>query len=274
MSKIVAVMCVVLLLLVSSTAYAAGRIVKTDKAPAAIGPYSQAVWAGNILYLSGQIGLVPETNKMIEGGTLKEAEQIFKNVAAVLESQGMGFKDIVKATVFALDIKEFPDVNKLYATFFPENPPARSFVQAVALPAGAAIEIEFIAYKDTKRTVTTDKAPAAIGPYSQAVWAGNMLFLSGQIGLVPETNKMIEGGTLKEAEQIFKNVAAILESQGMSFKDIVKATVFGMDIKEFPEVNKLYATFFPENPPARSFVQAAALPAGALIEIEFIAYRE
>jgi 2-iminobutanoate/2-iminopropanoate deaminase len=121
--------------------------------------------------------------------------------------------------------------------------------------------------------VSTDKAPAAIGPYSQAVWAGDALFLSGQIGLDPATGKLVSGGTLAQAEQIFKNIGAILDSQKLGFKDAVKVTVFGLDIKEFPEVNKLYATFFPSNPPARSFVQVSALPAGAAIEIEVVAYR-
>ena len=146
--KITAILCVMFLLMNCGTAFAVGKIVNTDKAPKAIGPYSQAVWAGNLLFLSGQIGLVPETGSMIEGGTLAQAEQIFKNISAILESQELGFQDIVKVTVFGMDIKEFPEVNKLYATFFPENPPARSFVQASALPAGAAIEIEVIAYKD------------------------------------------------------------------------------------------------------------------------------
>ena len=148
MRRIAVILCVAFILLAGSTAFAAGKVVSTEKAPKAIGPYSQAVWAGNLLFLSGQIGLVPETGKMIEGGTLVEAEQIFKNIGAILESQGLGFKDIVKVTVFGMDIKEFPEVNKLYATFFPENPPARSFVQAAALPAGANIEIEVVAYKE------------------------------------------------------------------------------------------------------------------------------
>ncbi len=136
------------ILLAGTAAFAQGKTVSTEKAPKAIGPYSQAVWAGDLLFLSGQIGLVPETGKMIEGGTLAQAEQIFRNIEAILESQGLGFKDVVKVTVFGTDIKEFPEVNKLYATFFPENPPARSFVQAGALPAGASIEIEVVAYKD------------------------------------------------------------------------------------------------------------------------------
>jgi 2-iminobutanoate/2-iminopropanoate deaminase len=132
----------------AALAGAEGKIVSTDKAPAAIGPYSQAVWAGNLLFLSGQVGINPATGKLAEGGTLPQAEQIFKNIKAVLESQGLDFKDLVKVTVFGLDIKEFAEVNKLYATFFPSNPPARSFVQVVALPAGAAIEIEVVAYKN------------------------------------------------------------------------------------------------------------------------------
>ncbi|MDR3231199.1 MAG: Rid family detoxifying hydrolase, partial [Synergistaceae bacterium] len=136
------------ILLLTSMAWAQGKPVSTEKAPKAIGPYSQAVWAGNLLFLSGQIGLVPETGKMIEGDTLAQAGQIFKNIEAILVSQELGFRDIVKVTVFGMDIKEFPEVNKLYATFFPENPPARSFVQAAALPAGAAIEIEVVAYKE------------------------------------------------------------------------------------------------------------------------------
>jgi 2-iminobutanoate/2-iminopropanoate deaminase len=132
----------------AALAGAEGKIVSTDKAPAAIGPYSQAVWAGNLLFLSGQVGINPATGKLVEGGTLAQAEQIFKNIKAVLESQGLDFKDVVKVSVFGMDIKEFAEVNKLYATFFPTNPPARSFVQIMALPAGASIEIEVVAYKD------------------------------------------------------------------------------------------------------------------------------
>jgi 2-iminobutanoate/2-iminopropanoate deaminase len=122
-----------------------------------------------------------------------------------------------------------------------------------------------------KKTVATEKAPKAIGPYSQAVWANDFLCLSGQIGLDPATGKLVEGGTLAQAEQVFKNIRGILESQGLTFDHVVKVTVFAVDIKEFPDVNKRYAEIFPSDPPARSFVQAGALPAGASIEIEVVA---
>ncbi len=147
MKRVTMLAAVALVATLPSLALAEGIPVSTDKAPAAIGPYSQAVWADKTLYLSGQLGLVPATGKLAEGGTLKQAEQIFKNIKAILESQGLDFKDIVKITVYGMDIKEFPEVNKLYATFFPKNPPARAFVQVSALPAGGAIELDVIAYK-------------------------------------------------------------------------------------------------------------------------------
>jgi 2-iminobutanoate/2-iminopropanoate deaminase len=148
MKAVLFLFAVVLLTAGAGSAVAEGIPVSTDKAPAAIGPYSQAVWADNLLFLSGQIGLDPSTGKLAPGGTLAQAQQIFHNISAILESQKLGFKDVVKVTVFGLDIKEFPEVNKLYATFFPSNPPARSFVQVSALPAGAAIEIEVVAYRN------------------------------------------------------------------------------------------------------------------------------
>jgi 2-iminobutanoate/2-iminopropanoate deaminase len=147
MKKLCMLLTGVFMLALASLALAGGVPVSTDKAPAAIGPYSQAVWAGETLFLSGQIGLDPATGKLVSGGTLAQAKQVFANIGAILESQNLGFKDAVKVTVFGLDIKEFPEVNKLYATYFPNNPPARSFVQVSALPAGAAIEIEVVAYR-------------------------------------------------------------------------------------------------------------------------------
>ncbi|MDR2160936.1 MAG: Rid family detoxifying hydrolase [Desulfovibrio sp.] len=146
------------LIYLAGPALAGGVPVSTDKAPAAIGPYSQAVWAGNVLFLSGQIGLDPSSGKLVSGGTLAQAEQVFKNISAILESQKLGLQDVVKVTVFGTDIKEFPEVNKLYATFFPKNPPARSFVQAGALPAGATIEIEVVAYRDKRRVSKSKKS--------------------------------------------------------------------------------------------------------------------
>ncbi|KUK56741.1 MAG: Endoribonuclease L-PSP [Synergistales bacterium 53_16] len=124
-----------------------------------------------------------------------------------------------------------------------------------------------------KKTVKTDKAPAAIGPYSQAVWAGDFLFVSGQICLDPETGELVGTDAATQADQVLKNVGAILESQQLSFQDVVKATVFAKNMEDFAAVNEVYGRFFTSDFPARAFVEVARLPKDVLVEIEVIAYR-
>lgn len=119
--------------------------------------------------------------------------------------------------------------------------------------------------------INTEKAPKAVGPYVQANKVGNLIFCSGQLGINPETSKMVEGGVLEETKQIFKNIEAVLEEAGSSMNHIVKALVLLKDINDFAEVNKIYAEQFNDVLPARSAFQVAALPLGGNIEIEVIA---
>ncbi|UCD47805.1 MAG: RidA family protein [Deltaproteobacteria bacterium] len=122
-----------------------------------------------------------------------------------------------------------------------------------------------------RQTVRTENAPAAIGPYSQAVVSGGFLFCSGQIPLDPATGKMIEGGIEEQTERVLRNLAAVLESGGGSLRSVVKTTVYLADLSDFPAMNEMYGRFFPESPPARATVQVAKLPAGALVEIDAVA---
>ena len=120
--------------------------------------------------------------------------------------------------------------------------------------------------------ITSPKAPAALGPYSHAVLNGSTLYTSGQIGLVPETG-VLAGDTIEsQAEQVFQNLEAVLAAAGMTFQNVVKTTVFLTDLNDFSAMNTIYATKFPENPPARSCVQVAKLPAGAKMEMESVSY--
>lgn len=119
--------------------------------------------------------------------------------------------------------------------------------------------------------LSTDRAPAAVGPYSQAVKSGRLLFCSGQIGLVPGSGALADGGVSAQTEQALKNLAAVLKAAGLGLHDVVKTTVFVADIKEFAAVNDVYAKHFGSHKPARSTVQATALPLGALVEIDAIA---
>lgn len=125
-----------------------------------------------------------------------------------------------------------------------------------------------------RETVKTEKAPAAIGPYSQGIRSGGFLFCSGQIPLDPATGKMVEGGIKVQTDRVLKNLEAVLTSGGASLRSVVKTTVYLVDLADFPAMNGVYGTFFPENPPARATVQVAKLPAGALVEIDGIASLE
>ncbi len=123
----------------------------------------------------------------------------------------------------------------------------------------------------TRAVVKTEAAPAAVGPYSQAIRAGNLVFTAGQLGLDPKTGKLVEGGVEAQTRQALTNLAAVLEAAGTSLAQVVKTTVFLQDIQDFKAMNGVYAQFFTADPPARSAVQVAALPLGGLVEIEAVA---
>lgn len=123
----------------------ANGIVSTEKAPKAIGPYSQAVIAGDLVFTSGQVALDPASQQMIGGDIRAQTERVMENLAAVLEAAGTGFESVVKTTIFVVDLADFATVNEIYGRRFPKSPPARSTVQVAGLPKGARVEIEMIA---------------------------------------------------------------------------------------------------------------------------------
>ena len=124
-----------------------------------------------------------------------------------------------------------------------------------------------------KKTIATSQAPAAIGPYSQAISAGNLVFISGQLPIDPATGKMVEGDAGARTHRIITNLKAVAEAAGASLDNIVKTTIFLTDLGDFQAVNQAYAEHFGSEPPARSTVQVAALPLGSNIEIEAILSR-
>jgi 2-iminobutanoate/2-iminopropanoate deaminase len=126
-------------------------------------------------------------------------------------------------------------------------------------------------WQKVREAVSTPKAPAAIGPYSQAIRAGNMLFLSGQIPLDPASGTLVAGGIEAQTRQVFTNIGAILQAAGASFDAVVSATVYVADMNDFAKVNEIYATYFASPAPARATVQVARLPKDALVEIQVIA---
>jgi len=125
-----------------------------------------------------------------------------------------------------------------------------------------------------KQIIATDNAPAAVGAYSQGIIANGFVFTAGQVPLVPETKQMVEGGIKEQTRQSLENVKGVLEAAGTSMANVVKTTVFLADINDFADFNAVYSEYFPDNPPARSAIQAGALPLGAMIEIEAVALLE
>ena len=121
------------------------RVISTKQAPAAIGPYSQAIQVGNLVYTSGQIPIDPATGAFVEGGIKEQTRQSLSNVRAILEEAGLTMANVVKTTVFMADMNDFADMNAVYAEFFAEPYPARSAVAAKSLPKGALVEIEVVA---------------------------------------------------------------------------------------------------------------------------------
>lgn len=124
----------------------------------------------------------------------------------------------------------------------------------------------------TRQAISTTGAPAAIGPYSQAIAAGDLVFCSGQLGIDPATGELVEG-VEAQAERALRNLTAVLDAAGATWGDVVKTTIFLADVGDFAAVNAIYATFMPDPPPARSTFAVGALPKGGRIEIEAIARR-
>jgi 2-iminobutanoate/2-iminopropanoate deaminase len=123
-----------------------------------------------------------------------------------------------------------------------------------------------------REPVTTTAAPAAIGPYSQAIKAGDFLFASGQIPLDPATGALVSGGIAEQTHRVLKNLAGVLEAAGIGFDKVVKTNVYLSDMADFAAVNEIYATYFPQPAPARATIQAARLPRDVKVEIDLVAY--
>jgi len=124
-----------------------------------------------------------------------------------------------------------------------------------------------------KKIISTDKAPQAIGPYSQAVEVNGTLYISGQIPLDPQTMKVVEGGIKEQTDRVMKNIGAILDAAGFSFADVVKSTCLLSDMGNFKAMNEIYGKYYPENPPARAAFAVKELPLGVMVEIETVAVK-
>mgnify|MGYP000489434494 CR=1 FL=1 len=261
-----------------------GDIVKnsrnTENAPK--GLFSQTVAFSHYNNISAQLPIDPETCELVSGGVKAQATQCLTNIKAILESIDHVMDDVVKTTIFLKDISHVDAVNEVCANFFPNYVPARTTVNASALPLDALVQIDTVVShgdgtppqlaEDTRLLVieanSTENAPKA--PYSHTVAFSHYNHISGQLPLDPKTNKIVAGGIKEQAEQCLKNIKSIVESVDHVMDDTVKVNIQLKNISDIDAVNEVYTTVFKSDLPARTIVGVSAIPMDALIQVDAV----
>ncbi|MDE1242291.1 RidA family protein [Vibrio aestuarianus] len=252
----------------------------TDNAPQ--GLYSQTVAFSHYNNLSSQLPIDPTTGVLVAGGAKEQAKQCLNNIKAILESIDHVMGDIVKTTIFLKNISDIEVVNEVCAEYFPNYVPARTVVNAAALPMDALVQIDTAVShgdgtppqlpEDTRLLVieanNTENAPQA--PYSHTVAFSHYNHVSGQLPVVPQTSEIVAGDVKAQAEQCLKNIKAIIESVDHVMDDIVKVNIQLKHIEDIDAVNEVYTTFFKGELPARTVVGVSAIPMDALVQIDAV----
>lgn len=243
----------------------------------AAGPYTPGVMAGRTLYLAGQVDRNPATGEYPEG-IEAQTSQAMENVGAILTAAGLTYSNLVSCHVQLVDMDDYQAMNGVYGSFFEEGRyPARTTLQMPGLVGEASIEVSCIAYADMASIEIVrpdpEKIPAAMGPYSPAVLAGDTLYLSGQGGRNPQTGEM-PTDVVAEAEQTLENIGHMLEAAQLDFSDAVFVNVYHIGPETRAQVDEAYATRFQAGAaPSRGIFQLARLPGDINDEITFIASR-
>ena len=232
--------------------------------------------------LSAQLPIKPETNEVVIGGISEQTTQCLNNIKAILESINHKMEDVVKTTIFLKNIADIDAVNQVCAKFFPTYVPARTVVNADALPMDALIQIDTsISHgdgtppqleEDTKFLIieanNTENAPKA--NYSHTVAFSHYNHISGQLPLDAKTNEIVAGGVKEQAAQCLNNIKAIIESVDHNMDDTVKINIQLKNIADLDAVNEVYTTFFKGDLPARTVVGVSAIPMDALVQIDAV----
>ncbi|UJF17865.1 reactive intermediate/imine deaminase [Vibrio sp. SS-MA-C1-2] len=241
---------------------------------------SQTVAFSHYNNISAQLPVDPKTNMVVVGGVKEQTEQCLNNIKAIVESIDHVMDDVVKLTLFVRNIENLDAVNEAYATFFTDYLPTRTVIAVDSLPnSDALIQIDALISNGEgtapqapceliKVSRNTDNAP--VGLYTQTVAFSHYNNLASQLPVDVITGKLVDGGVEDQAEQCLTNVKTILESIGHVMNDAVKTTIFVKNLADVDAINKVCTKFFPNYAPARSFVNVAALPMGALVQIDTV----
>jgi reactive intermediate/imine deaminase len=245
---------------------------KQSSAPRLGGILSPGILTGDTLYCAGQGSRDPKTGEHPEGFEA-QVKQSLENLGAVLKAAEMKFSDVVNANVYLTDIKNFQAMNKVYKTYFPTNPPARTTIAVPALPGDSQVEITFIASRSKNRQYVYPEGvkPMPSDLYSGGVRVGDILYLSGQGSRNYRTKEFPQGEFEAHVKQVMDNLGAVLQAAGMDFSNVVKSNVYLTDMANFQRLNDVYKSYFKTDPPARTTVGVSALPGEPPIEVSFIA---
>ncbi len=252
----------------------------TEHAPASSGLYTQSVAFSHYNNISAQLPVDPKTGKIVAGDVKEQTKQCLTNIKAIVESIDHVMDDVVKITIYLKDISDIDAVNEVYKTFFQSYLPTRTVAAVAALPlADALIQIDALisngegtAPQDPcdliKVARNTERAPK--GLYTQTVAFSHYNNIAAQLPVDPKTGSIVAGGVKEQTVQCLNNIKAILESIGHVMDDAVKTTVFLKNLQDIEAVNEVFARFFPGYVPARTIVNASALPMDALVQIDTV----
>lgn len=252
----------------------------TENAPKSL--HAQTVAFSHYNNISAQLPIDSKSGKIVAGGVKEQTEQCLNNIKAILESIDHVMNDVVKTTVFLKNSSDVEVVNGVFAKFFPSYVPARTIVNASALPMNALVQIDTVVShgdgtppqlpQDARFLVieanNTENAPKV--PYTQSVAYSHYNHISGQLPLDPKTNEVVAGGVKEQAAQCLNNIKAILESIDHNMDDIVKINIQLKNMGDIDAVNEIYTTFFKSDLPARTVIGVATIPMDALIQIDAV----
>jgi 2-iminobutanoate/2-iminopropanoate deaminase len=240
-------------------------------------PYSYGVRVGDTVFLSGQLGRHPETGAQPDG-IEAQTRQAMENIGAILKADGLGFEHLVKCHVYLASMDDYAGMNKVYGSFFTERVPARTTVEADAVPAGAAVEIACVAHADLAGISVVrppdGSLPAPLGPYSAAVWAGDTLYLSGMGGQNPADRQVAER-VPAQVTQTLANIGTTLTAAGLGFADVVSSTAYITAPSEMDGFEPAFAAPFGTGTvPPVSVIHLPRLPGPIKAELTFVAARQ
>lgn len=265
-----------LLTLVTTMAFAQGS--SKHVIPGAAGlPFSAAVSADGLIYVSGTLGTTTG-NALATGGIKEQTQQALDNIATTLTKAGSSLANAASVIVYLRSAADFAAMNEVYRSRWPKDPPARTTVVVtapLALPE-ALIEVSMVAIPTGGERIVVNPQEwlASPNPYSYGIKSGNTLFMSGLISRNGKDNTALKGDITKQTTTVLENGAAVLKAAGMSVDDVVSARVFIADAAQFQQMNAVYRTYFPKNPPARATVQAGLTGPDYLVEVTMVAVKD